>query len=911
MKLSRRIITAICLLLEVCSFRTIAQTLFEAGGLNYEITCTAPDVYQAVLSGCQTRPLGTIVCVPPTVRVEGHLIPVTGVRLDWANEQVHVERLELPSTVTELKEMGVPFDENVRLKEVVVGSDHPLWQSQGGVLYSRDMSTLLFCPPARTDTLYITGQTMSLSPSFALSGPCKVAEGHPVFESADGALYARGGVYLLGCPATCERTFVVPENVRDIGLYAFWNCSRITGFKVEAGNQFFMAEDGVLFNETGSVLYAFPGKRRGAYNVPKHVTSVRAAAFAPNTGLKKLVFHSMPDAQSMMPLVCRGVKEVHLSGINGEDKNSLTPKEADGLLRFFKGCERLERVEITGSRSSLYTQAGVVYSDSLQTDTGRIRALLFCPVARKGTLRVKQGTEEIYPGACRRCRKLTAVSFPTEMRRVSSFAFEHCSAMRRAGGLPDGVQIEACAFAGCMDLAVVDWPDALSVLGRDAFSGTNWLNSQPDGLVCVADFVHVLKGRLPEASKLVMPAHAKAITPGCFSPYRRIWGGVEQFDFSHVTEVTIPSAVSSVDPFTFAGCSGLQSFAVAADGQMSVVDGVLYNKEKTCLLVYPAGKPERHYEMPGTVSRVSTSAFCDVRHLQEAVVPASVQWMESGAFVHCRQLSRVVCASDKSTTWGQDPVFADCPQLTSVVFTDEVKRVGNIFRGCTTLEQVKFPANPTQIVDRAFYGCTSLKVLNWSERLQTIGRMAFYGCRSLERLDLPEGVTTLKEGCFMQCEALQEICLPKSLVHMEQNPFVGCRQLKRVSVPENPAGLTAYDNVLYARQDNELELKIYPAGRDGSAYTVEKGTKKIGAFAFGNCNLLRFVDLRDEVYEMAAGVFDGCTQLKELHVGTELPPVSQGTFGTRVGEDCLLLVPKGCAGNYASWKYFFPKIVDE
>lgn len=907
----RTAIAVYMFLLEAFLLQTMAQTLFEAGGLCYEIACTAPETYQAVLAARQYGPLGTTVRVPRTICVEGCVIPVTGVHLDWVNEYVRVERLELPSTVTEIKEMSVPFGDNVRLKEVDVGKDHPLWHTEEGVLYTRDMSTLLFCPPARTDTLYVKEQTVSLSPAFALGGPCKVAEGHPVFESAGGVLYARGGEYLLACPSTYEGTFVVSEPVRDIGIYAFWSCSRITGFKVAEKNRTFMAKDGVLFNRGGSVLYAFPGKRRGVYCVPEHVTSVRAAAFAANVGLNKLVFRSALDAQSLMPFVCRGVKDIRLPGVSRADSHVLTVQEATDVQRLFSGCEALERVEIVHARPSLYAKAGVVYSDSLQTDTGYNRALLFCPVAKKGAIQVKPGTEVIYTDACRRCRNLTSAWFPKEMRKVSSFAFEHCSALRRVDGLPDGAQIEECAFAGCVDLKAIAWPKTLSGLGRDALSGTNWLNDRPDGVVGVAGIVYAFKGRLPEKCRLVLPADAKAVTPGCFSPFQREWGGVELFSLSRLTEVVVPSGVTTVDPLTFAGCIGMQTFTVPADGQMSVADGVLYNKEKTCLLVYPAGKKDRRFEMPHTVRRVSKAAFCYVRELQEAVIPLSVQWVESGAFVHCPQLTKVVCASDKATTWGNGPVFEDCAQLTSAVFTDDVQRTGNIFRGCSTLERVDWADSGTQIADRAFYGCSSLRSLKWPNRLQTIGRMAFYGCASLETLDIPEGVTALKEGCFMQCTALKEVSLPKSIAVVEKNPFAGCRQLKRIAVAAGHAVLTTYDNVLYARRDGELELVLYPAGREGSAYTVEKGTKKIGAFAFGDSHMLRYIDLRDEVYEMAAGVFVGCTCLKELRVGTELPPVSHGTFSARVGEDCQLFVPKGCVGNYASWKYFFSKIADE
>ena len=58
-----------------------------------------------------------------------------------------------------------------------------------------------------------------------------------------------------------------------------------------------------------------------------------------------------------------------------------------------------------------------------------------------------------------------------------------------------------------------------------------------------------------------------------------------------LTSVTIPNSVTSIDSSTFGGCSSLTAINVATENQNYVsVNGVLYNKDKTTIICYPAGK---------------------------------------------------------------------------------------------------------------------------------------------------------------------------------------------------------------------------------------------------------------------------------------------------------------------------------
>ena len=74
---------------------------------------------------------------------------------------------------------------------------------------------------------------------------------------------------------------------------------------------------------------------------------------------------------------------------------------------------------------------------------------------------------------------------------------------------------------------------------------------------------------------------------------------------------TLPNSVTTIAPRAFSGCTGLTGFAVSGGNpnDFSAQDGVLFNKDKTTLLCYPAGKPGSSYTLPNSVTacRLSSS----------------------------------------------------------------------------------------------------------------------------------------------------------------------------------------------------------------------------------------------------------------------------------------------------------------
>ena len=98
-------------------------------------------------------------------------------------------------------------------------------------------------------------------------------------------------------------------------------------------------------------------------------------------------------------------------------------------------------------------------------------------------------------------------------------------------------------------------------------------------------------------------------------------------------QVTIPKSVTNIGVNVFFYCTALTHINVdAANPAYSSENGVLFNKDKTTLLRYPAAKPGTTYTVPKSVTCIGESAFGQCTALKELTLSENVSKIESYAF---------------------------------------------------------------------------------------------------------------------------------------------------------------------------------------------------------------------------------------------------------------------------------------
>jgi len=158
---------------------------------------------------------------------------------------------------------------------------------------------------------------------------------------------------------------------------------------------------------------------------------------------------------------------------------------------------------------------------------------------------------------------------------------------------------------------------------------------------------------------------------------------------SNLTSITIPNGVTSIGSGALSGCKGLTTINVDSGNVNYISDqGVLYDKNKTTLVVYPAGKKDSSFIIPNSVTSIGSSAFY-YSSLTEITIPDSVTSIGGYAFY-----------------W--------CTSLTSVNIPNSVTSIGGLaFYWCTSLTSVTMPKGVTSIKGGAFYNCWSLTTVTF------------------------------------------------------------------------------------------------------------------------------------------------------------------------------------------------------
>lgn len=149
--------------------------------------------------------------------------------------------------------------------------------------------------------------------------------------------------------------------------------------------------------------------------------------------------------------------------------------------------------------------------------------------------------------------------------------------------------------------------------------------------------------------------------------------------------VTVPVSVTEIGMFAFAGNESLETINVDPQNpEYCSVDGILFTKDKTDLIAYPAGKSDTSYTVPGGVTEIGNGAFACCTNLESVTIPDGVTEIGESTFVNCTNLKSVTIPN--GITKIGTGTFRRCTSLTSMIIPDGVTRIYYVaFEGCTNL----------------------------------------------------------------------------------------------------------------------------------------------------------------------------------------------------------------------------------
>ncbi|MFC7337479.1 leucine-rich repeat domain-containing protein [Haloferula chungangensis] len=454
-----------------------------------------------------------------------------------------------------------------------------------------------------------------------------------------------------------------------------------------------LAEQSDLFTyevNSGEVTISdYPLDATGSAEIPAEidgfpVVSIGAYAFSRCTGLTSL---SIPDSVT-------SIGEYAFYGCSGLTSLSI-PDSVTSIGRYaFYDCTGLTSLAIpdsvTGIGSSAFSGCTGLTSVTIPDSVTFINDQAFFKCSGLTSLTIPDSVTSISSRAFSGCSGLTFLTISASVTVIHSGTFSGCTGLTSLS-IPDSVtSIGGSAFSGCTGLTSITIPDSVISIGGSAFYGCTGLTSLsiPDSVTSIGDYAF---SNCTGLTSLTIPDSVTSIGEYAF---RGCTG---------LTSLTIPDRVTSIGEYAFSGCTGLTSIEVdGLNPVYSSLDGIVFNKNKTILILYPAGRSGGY------------------------TIPDSVTSMQSR--------SLLFAAGDPSYV-GQG-AFEGSSQLTSVQLPDGITRIGSeTFQGCSALTTVTIPTSVTSIGNSRFY---------WEPDLAG----AFEDCTSLHSAVFLGDAPTFNENTF-------------------------------------------------------------------------------------------------------------------------------------------------------------------
>ncbi len=328
------------------------------------------------------------------------------------------------------------------------------------------------------------------------------------------------------------------------------------------------------------------------------------------------------------------------------------------------------------------------------------------------TIEIPNNVSKIGSSAFAYCKKLSEINIPANVTSIDSETFYQCENLKEIN-IPSVAKIGFHAFGYCYSLTSIKIPNSLTSLDISAFKQclnlenilvdtNNQHYSSVDGVLFNKNKTKLLKH--PAGNKrteynipngvttisgtafdncanlisIILPHGVTAIGKNAFEgcinlttiniPRSVTKVGDNAFGWcKKLTTINIPDSVSSIGKEVFDRCIQLENIIVDTNNQYySSNNGVLFNKNETVLISYPAGNKRLEYNIPNNVISIEAVAFNCCKYLSSVNMPNSLTDIGSGAFEYCEKLIDIIIPKDiKSIGNG---AFFDCTNLTDVYY---------------------------------------------------------------------------------------------------------------------------------------------------------------------------------------------------------------------------------------------------
>lgn len=703
MRKIRFLLFALLALLYVTNVRALTKgNQFTRDGITYQVTSMIASGSTSDEVAVVSSTLSGTLTIPSTVKDLNNQYTFNVTSIASAGSYTNVNAVVLPSTLktintnafsnSQITTINIPagtdnimdgaFAQIENLTAITVDAGNSKYTAKDGVLYETKSGNkyLKAYPVAKAGTTFTVP-----------SGVYGV--------STNGFQLAKN-LTTINLPASIQD---LPASAEANG---FTSAKKLTAIKVDPANTNFKDEDGVVLTQDGKTLVAYPFARRGVpdpnyngplatmhagevYTIPNSVETITKGAFAQVQHITAVKLNNVKKISEGAFYSVRNLRNVELGA-------SVETIE-DGAIT---GSPDFTRFAVDSNNPNYTADAeGIIYTKNKEE-------LVLYPSGRAGEYSTLPTTKKIRRRAFYYAQKVTKVNFNSALENIDNDAFQVTTALNEITfAAPSNLTRIGTWVFYMSGLTKLELPASLKEIGSTAFSKNNNLktvtvaaNSQLESIGTSAfsnnsnlesftfegsTALKTIRGNaFSNDTKLAsfdVPANVETINRAAFdgtSSMKHVTfqapakiktigeaafqnaNALENIDLpeglleikkdafnkcTSLTEIGIPSTVTTIDPTGFQQAEKLERFDVNKNNTVySSVDGFLLSKDKKTLVSFPPAKAGTYYTLlPPTIETIGSQAFYAINKLDNITIPEKVNKIERFAFDMTTELKTI------------------------------------------------------------------------------------------------------------------------------------------------------------------------------------------------------------------------------------------------------------------------------
>jgi hypothetical protein len=598
--------------------------------------------------------------------------------------------INIPASVTFIGSGA--FHGCLSLTEITVTSNNLSYCSEDGILFNKNKTTLMRYPSKKTGDSYAIQESVT-SIEFAAFSYCNNLTSVYIPETVTSI-----GTQAFGYCSNLKSVLFSPASLLiSTGMDTFFGCSSLESITFPE-----------LITSIGHSAFGYCSSLK-SINIPEKVTSIEVQAFwqcydlteimvnwtttppAINNNvfmdltLSNITLH-VPDGTKAMYEAAEVWKEFNIveqqpcpSGTFGEG-GALTWELCEGTLTISGTGAMPDYNRYSGDNSPWYSYRDI-RAVIVELGITSIGSDAFDECSNLESITISESVTSIGYEAFFSCRSLKSITLPETLTIIGRYTFRSCSSLESIT-LPKSVtSIGEGAFLDCISLESIIIPETVTFIGNEPFArcinlteitvaSNNPSYSSEAGVLFDKNKTKLIQYPVGKTdNSYIIPETVISIGEFAFGSCNSLTsvtipGSVTSIGFaafyfcSNLTSITIPETVTSIGNLAFDTCISLTEITIASNNpSYSSEAGVLFDKNKTTIIQYPAGRTSNSYTIPESVTSIGIDAFTGCINLESLIIPESVTSIASFAFQECSSLANV------TVNWTAMP-----PAISDIVF---------------------------------------------------------------------------------------------------------------------------------------------------------------------------------------------------------------------------------------------------